>query len=85
MTRVEEIFQFIRENLIFPLQKDFTQASDLIESGILDEHNFLILAAFLEERFDIRFKDEELLFKNFNSVENIDNILIQKKSEIIRK
>ncbi len=43
----------------------------LFESGIIDSTGAMRLLFFLEERFDIHVKDEELFPRNFESVDRI--------------
>ncbi len=80
MTRLEEIYQFINEIYLFNKMKRFDNLTDFCEAGIIDENNFLLLISFLEERFHIYFKDDELIVQNFKTIEKINTILKQKIS-----
>jgi len=46
-------------------------SSSLIEAGLIDSTGVLELVGFLEERFDIRITNEELLPENLDSIDNI--------------
>ena len=46
-------------------------ASSLIEAGLIDSTGVLELVGFLEEKFDVRITNEELLPENLDSIDNI--------------
>lgn len=46
-------------------------STSLIEAGLIDSTGVLELVGYLEERFDIRITDEELLPENLDSIDNI--------------
>ena len=82
MTSLQEIHQFIRENFLFGKNLSFDTSTDLIESGIITDNRFLEFISFLEERFQISFTDDELLIRNFYTLEKINKIINQKKTRI---
>jgi acyl carrier protein len=45
--------------------------SSLIEAGLIDSTGVLELVGFLEEKFDVRITNEELLPENLDSIDNI--------------
>jgi len=45
--------------------------ASLIEAGLIDSTGVLELVGFLEERFDVRITNEELLPENLDSIDNI--------------
>ncbi len=56
------------------LQGDGSKLNDdesLFESGILDSLGVLRLVSFLEERFGVRVKDEELVPENFETLNRL--------------
>ena len=54
--------------------------SSLIEAGLIDSTGVLELVGYLEERFDIRITNEELLPENLDSIDNIV-AFVQRKLE----
>jgi acyl carrier protein len=46
-------------------------SSSLIEAGLIDSTGVLELVGYLEEKFDIRITNEELLPENLDSIDNI--------------
>lgn len=55
-------------------------SSSLIEAGLIDSTGVLELVGYLEERFDIRITNEELLPENLDSIDNIV-AFVQRKLE----
>ncbi|HEU4451381.1 MAG TPA: acyl carrier protein [Gaiellaceae bacterium] len=67
-----EIREFLREN--FPLSADgvaLERDDSLIEVGVIDSTGVLELIGFIEERYEIEVRDEEVLPENLDSVGNI--------------
>lgn len=56
-------------------------SSSLIEAGLIDSTGVLELVGFLEERFDIRITNEELLPENLDSIDNIVAFVQRKQNE----
>lgn len=78
-----EISQLIREHIIAtrPPEKsdlDFSNGSSLVDTGILDSVGVFSLVAFLEQRFQIELPDQELAWKNFETVEAITRLVESK-------
>jgi acyl carrier protein len=55
-------------------------SSSLIETGIIDSTGVLELVGFLEDTYDIRITDDELVPENLDSIDNIVRFLSQKRS-----
>lgn len=85
MTRVEEILQFVKEELLFPVQINIDINTDLCQKEILGKNEALVLVSFLEERFDICFNDEEMLPETLSSIGRINKIIEKKISEVEEK
>lgn len=67
-----EIRGFLREN--FPLSADgivLAQDDSLIEVGVIDSTGVLELIGFIEERYQVEIRDEEVLPENLDSIGNI--------------
>jgi acyl carrier protein len=77
------ISNLIREQIIAtrPREKSnlaFTNTSSLVETGILDSVGVFTLVAFLEQHFRIEVPDEELAWKNFESIAAITRLVESK-------
>jgi acyl carrier protein len=74
-----DIRGFILSNFLSGSGDEELRDDDLLfESGIIDSTGAMSLILFLEERYDISVKDEELFPSNFASVERILSFLERK-------
>lgn len=68
----QEVREFLREN--FPLSADGVMLApddSLIEVGVIDSTGVLELIGFIEERYEIEVRDEEVLPENLDSIASI--------------
>ena len=76
------IHDYVRSEIVQNVAVDsVTEEDSLIEAGIIDSLGIQRLLAFIETRFSIRFKDEDIVPENFESVRTIAEI-IQKKLRV---
>jgi acyl carrier protein len=67
-----EIRQFISHNFLLRNGPDSLKDDDsLLEKGIIDSTGVLELVSFIEETFDIRVEDEELIPDNLDSINKL--------------
>ena len=72
MTVEETIRNFIIENYIFdPQSGGLDNAQSFLETGIIDSTGMLELVSFIEENYNIKMEDEELIPANLDSVNNV--------------
>ncbi len=79
---VAEIKQFIARNFLF--SEDSSAVRDdqsLMSSGTLDSTGILELIMFVEERFQVKIPDEDMLPENFDSVRAIANYIEHRKQQ----
>ncbi len=77
----QKIREFLATN--FFLGDDPSQlsgSSSLIEAGVIDSTGVLELVGFLEEDFEIRIEDEDLVPENLDSVDNIVHFVERKRA-----
>jgi acyl carrier protein len=74
-----EIRAFLEKN--FPLYEEAKVGRDdsLVESGAIDSLGILELVDFVEERFQLRIPEDELLPENLDSIGNITRYLEHKR------
>ena len=65
----ESITTFVMNNFTRARSESFSASTNLLESGIIDSLGLLTIIAYLEEAFDIRVCDEEVVTENFGSVD----------------
>lgn len=78
----EEIRKFISENFMIGekgagLKRDMS----FLDNGIIDSLGVLELVSFIEERFGIEVKDEELIPENLDSIDNLLKYIKKKQQE----
>jgi acyl carrier protein len=67
-----------RLSTISTLPDDF----DLIGGGFLTSTGALQMIVFLEDSFAIQIPDHQITLANFNSIENISNLVLRLKSQL---
>ena len=72
----QELRQFVTDNFLFG-QKDGQLSDDdsFLEKGLIDSTGVLELVAFLEQRYGIKIKDEELIPDNLDSVNRVARLV----------
>lgn len=77
----EKIRTFVLENLA--LGKGVTVEHDhesLLDKGVIDSLGVFQLVSFLEETFDIRIGDGEIVLENFRSIDDIERFVRRKQT-----
>ena len=78
----DEIRQFIIDNFLMGQDSDsLKDDSSFLEEGVIDSTGVLELVGFLEENYEIKVEDEELIPENLDSIKNICAYLELKKSD----
>ena len=74
----KDIEEFIVENFLFGEKNELKEETNFFDKGIVDSTGVLELICFIEESYDITIDDEEVTQKNFSSISNVNNYLLQK-------
>lgn len=72
----KKLRKFVNKN--FPIKKTFDDSDSFFEQGIIDSTGVLELIAFLENKFGIEIKDEELIPENLDSINNLSRFVQDK-------
>jgi len=75
---IGEIKLFVRSNYLLDSEYALEDSQNLIASGIVDSTGILELITYLEEKYRIQFQDEELTAENFQSIERISRVVLEK-------
>ncbi len=79
---VKKIREFIFENFLFDASdEDLDNDASFLEQGIIDSTGVLELVEWLEETFEFKIDDEELIPENLDSVNLIAAFIDRKKSQ----
>ena len=73
-----EIRDFVITNFLFGKADGLSDDESLLENGVIDSTGVLELVSFLQERFDIRIEDDEIIPANLDSVDNLVHYVSQK-------
>jgi acyl carrier protein len=85
MSERDQIRSFILENFLLSTEApEIGDATSLSESGLIDSSGMLEIVMYLEETWDIRVADEEMLRENFDTVDGIVAFLDRKRAAAIR-
>jgi acyl carrier protein len=75
----KEIHDYLEENILFESADDSISDDDsFMENGIIDSTGILELVSFIEQKFDFRVGDEDLVPDNFDSVNNLVDYIKKK-------
>ena len=78
MDYLNTIREFVVENFLFGDSSQLDENTSFLESGIIDSTGILELIQFLEETYDIKIEDEELIPENLDSLKNVVAFLDRK-------
>ncbi|MEJ5358021.1 MAG: acyl carrier protein [Desulfobacterales bacterium] len=76
----EEVKRFIVDNFLFGDSEGFDENASFLESGVIDSTGILELVTFLEETYQIRVEDEELVPENLGSIDAVTRYLKRKRN-----
>jgi acyl carrier protein len=78
MSVKKEIIDFFTENFMVEFEDGFDDNKSFLENGIIDSTGVLELVVFLEENYDIKVQDDEIIPENLDSFKNIEAYLNKK-------
>ena len=74
-----KLFEYISQHTVHDISKINPQTY-LFKEGIFDSMGFILLIDFLEENFEIKTRDSELIEANFESIASITEFVKSKLS-----
>lgn len=78
------IRQYILGNLLFTEDESTLQDNDsFLDQGIIDSTGVLEIILFIEETFDIKVNDDEMLPANLDSVDNLTAFINRKQATAV--
>ncbi len=78
MSYMEKIRGYVIDNFLFGDGGQLQDDTSFMENGIVDSTGILELITFMEETYDFKIEDEELIPENLDTLASISNFL-QKK------
>lgn len=78
MTNADVIRSYIVDNFLFGDDDGFDIETSFLENGIVDSTGIMELVEFIENKFNLKVEDEELVPEYFDSIQSIVNFLKEK-------
>ena len=75
----EQVRTFITSNFYVSDPSSLDDSASLLDQGIIDSTGVLEVIFFIEETFDIKVEDSEMLPDNLDSIERIAKFVARKK------
>lgn len=80
-----ELRQYVIDNFLFGQEGiELNNDDSFMERGIVDSTGVLELVAFLEEKFQVKVEDEDLIPANLDSINNL-LLYLKKKQQSLKK
>jgi acyl carrier protein len=76
----QRIRSYLVENFLLGQADGLDDASSLLDSGILDSTGVLEVVAFLEETFEIKVDEEDLVAANLDTVQDLARFVARKRA-----
>lgn len=75
-----DIAGYITENILFSgTDYPYPLGASFLENGIIDSMNVLELVMFIEEKYNIKVSDNDIIPDNFDSVERLANFVSSRR------
>ena len=77
----KQLRDYIVENFLFgDTETEFADSDSFMEKGILDSTGILDVILYLEENFDMKVEDDELIPENLDSIDNLTAFISRKSN-----
>jgi acyl carrier protein len=77
-----QLRDYIVENFLFgDTETEFSDTDSFMEKGIIDSTGILEVITYIEENFNIKIEDHELIPENLDSISNIVSFIDRKVKE----
>ena len=78
----KQLRDYIVENFLFgDTETEFSDTDSFMEKGIIDSTGILEVITYIEENFNIKIEDHELIPENLDSISNIVSFIDRKVKE----
>ncbi len=88
MEQIEILKEFVISNFLFGKSTILEYDTDFLEKGIIDSIGILELVCFVEETFNFKVLDDEILHNNFSSLTKLNNYInlkLGKLQKVVQK
>ena len=74
-----QLKEFFKENFMVEFNGEISDSDSFLENGIIDSTGVLELVLFLEESFEIKVEDDDIIPENLDSMDNIEAYIKSKQ------
>jgi len=74
----DQIRDYITESAKYAGVTGITDSTSLIDAGVIDSLQLVRVVSFLEETFGVSVADEEIVPKNFESIDGMERLVLDK-------
>lgn len=78
----KEIRDFIVSNFLYGDAGSLHEETSFLDSGVIDSTGILELVAFLEQKFQIKVLDQEMIPENLDSISRLSRFIDRKRAEV---
>ena len=78
MTYLDTVRHFVVENFLFGDGELLKEDTSFLEKGIIDSTGILELIMFLEETYNIKIEDDEIVPQNLDNLQNVARFIDHK-------
>jgi acyl carrier protein len=75
---INELRQFVASNFLFSDDFALSDSTSFLDAGIIDSTGVLQLIEFLEERYQFKLEDEEVIPENLDSILSLKSFVERK-------
>jgi acyl carrier protein len=76
----DQIREYIQESAKYAGVTGLTDDSSLIEAGVIDSLQLVRVVSYLEDTFGVTVADEEIVPKNFESINGMERLVMDKRA-----
>ncbi len=74
-----QLKQFFKENFMVEFNGEISDSDSFLENGVIDSTGVLELVLFLEETYEIKVEDDDIIPENLDSMDNIEAFIKTKQ------
>ncbi|HEV2208385.1 MAG TPA: acyl carrier protein [Verrucomicrobiae bacterium] len=78
----KEIRDFIVSNFLYGDAGSLHEETSFLDSGVIDSTGILELVAFIEQKFQIKVLDQEMIPENLDSISRLSRFIDRKRAEV---
>jgi len=78
----DSLYKFICNNFPAARQKTLAEGDNLLENGIIDSMGLLTIISHIEDTFNLRVREEDVVMENFGSIAALNSYVNRSLEEL---